>query len=104
MVEREAKFFAHHLEGKVHRYDVPGIHGVNLLLKISLGGGGITSLRLDYLGKSYAQVLILYMAFTRLWGSVFQPAMLSKQFAELKTVKRLRIPPFSKLTNTVQAG
>jgi hypothetical protein len=64
--ERKAKFFDHHLKGKVHRYDVPGIHWVNFLLKICLGRGGITSLRPDPLGKSYAQVPILYMAFTRL--------------------------------------
>ena len=54
--ERVAEFFAHHLEGKVHRFDVPGIHGVNFLLENSLGGGGIASLRPDPLGKSYAQV------------------------------------------------
>uniref|UniRef100_A0A0K2U1T6 Putative LOC100692109 [Oreochromis niloticus] n=1 Tax=Lepeophtheirus salmonis TaxID=72036 RepID=A0A0K2U1T6_LEPSM len=45
-------------DDSVIRYDVPGIHGFNFLLKNSLGGGGMASLRSDPLGKSYAQKLL----------------------------------------------
>ena len=31
----------------MHRYDVPGIHGLNFVLESSLGGGGIASIRPD---------------------------------------------------------
>lgn len=30
-----------------YRYELPGIHGLNFVLKNSLGGGGIASLRSD---------------------------------------------------------
>ncbi|KAM8808621.1 uncharacterized protein ACNFOS_002303 [Eudromia elegans] len=34
-------------EKLVTRYELPGIHGLNFVLKNSLGGGGIASLRSD---------------------------------------------------------
>eukprot|EP00088_Acartia_fossae_P052439 TRINITY_DN5923_c0_g1_i1.p1 TRINITY_DN5923_c0_g1~~TRINITY_DN5923_c0_g1_i1.p1 ORF type:complete len:620 (-),score=121.10 TRINITY_DN5923_c0_g1_i1:453-2312(-) len=43
--------------GKVHRYEVPGIHGLNFVLESSLGGGGIASIRPDPLGKAFGQIL-----------------------------------------------
>ena len=54
-----AKYFAHVIEegGKVIRYEVPGIHGLNFVLVSALGGGGIASLRPDPQGKAYAQIL-----------------------------------------------
>lgn len=42
----------------VERFEVPGIHGFNFLLRNSLGGGGVSSLRPDPQGKSYAQLLL----------------------------------------------
>ena len=45
-------------EGKVTRFDLSGISPVNFLLEKSLGGWGITSLRPDPLGKSFAQMLL----------------------------------------------
>jgi len=51
-------YFSHVLEGSVSRWDVPGINALNFLLKNSLGGGGITSLRADPQGKAYAQMLL----------------------------------------------
>ena len=41
-------------------WDVPGINGINFLLKNSLGGGGMSSLNIDPQGKSYAQQLLDY--------------------------------------------
>lgn len=59
--ESVAKHFKHMFEGEdggvVHRYDLPGISGLNFLLEASLGGGGIASLRPDPLGKAYGQIL-----------------------------------------------
>ena len=64
-----AKYFAHFLEPEndeieleslVEVFDLPGIEGINILLKNSLGGGGMASLRPDPLGKSYGQRLLSY--------------------------------------------
>ncbi|XP_005108408.1 uncharacterized protein LOC101856690 [Aplysia californica] len=43
---------------KVQRYDVPGVGGLNFVLKHSLGGGGIASLRTDPQGKGMGQELL----------------------------------------------
>jgi hypothetical protein len=53
-----AKWFAHRIEGPVERYDLPGIHALNFVLRDALGGGGIASLRFDPQGKAYAQQLL----------------------------------------------
>ncbi|XP_061850012.1 uncharacterized protein LOC133625223 isoform X3 [Colius striatus] len=45
-------------EGLVTRYELPGIHGLNFVLKNSLGGGGIASLRSDPQGKAFGQMLL----------------------------------------------
>jgi hypothetical protein len=52
------KYFAHRCQGGVIRYEWPGIHGLNFLLKDSLGGGGIASLQNDPQGKAYAGMLL----------------------------------------------
>ncbi|XP_072170735.1 uncharacterized protein [Diadema setosum] len=44
-------------EELVTRYELPGINGFNFVLKNSLGGGGVTSLRSDPQGKAYGQML-----------------------------------------------
>ena len=51
-------YFRHLCQGDVVRYEWPGIHGLNFLLKNSLGGGGIASLRNDPQGKAFAQMLL----------------------------------------------
>nr|XP_033797059.1 uncharacterized protein LOC117359047 [Geotrypetes seraphini] len=45
-------------EKLVTRYELPGIHGLNFVLKNSLGGGGIASLRSDPQGKAFGQMLL----------------------------------------------
>ncbi|XP_029468644.1 uncharacterized protein LOC115097169 [Rhinatrema bivittatum] len=45
-------------EKLVTRYELPGIHGLNFVLKKSLGGGGIASLRSDPQGKAFGQMLL----------------------------------------------
>jgi hypothetical protein len=55
-----AGYFGHFLEGPVERWDLPGIMAVNFLLHGVLGGGGMASLRHDFQGKAYAQMLLDY--------------------------------------------
>lgn len=43
---------------KVRRYELPGINGLNFVLRNSLGGGGVASLRSDPQGKAYGQMLL----------------------------------------------
>ncbi|XP_075468994.1 uncharacterized protein LOC142502068 [Ascaphus truei] len=45
-------------EHKVTRYELPGIHALNFVLKNSLGGGGTASLRSDPQGKAFGQMLL----------------------------------------------
>ena len=57
---RISKFFSHVLKGDVQKWELPGINGLNFLLKNALGGGGMASLNLDPQGKAYAQQLLEY--------------------------------------------
>jgi hypothetical protein len=56
--ERMAVFFAHYLEGPVHRYLLPGFSALNFLLRDVLAGGGTASLRYDPQAKTYAQMFL----------------------------------------------
>ncbi len=53
-----AAHLAHLVEGPVVRYELPGIGGFNFVCERALGGGGMTSLRNDPLGKGMAQMLL----------------------------------------------
>jgi len=46
------------VRGRVRRWDLPGLSGLNLLLEHALGGGGVASLRSDPQGKGLAQQLL----------------------------------------------
>ena len=52
------QYFAHYASGAVERYDLPGMHALNFVLRDSLGGGGTSSVRLDVQAKTYAQLLL----------------------------------------------
>lgn len=59
--EAVGQWMAHKFEGgkgKVERFDLPGIAGLNFLLHNALGGGGIASLSSDPQGKAFAQMLL----------------------------------------------
>ncbi|MGO4838053.1 hypothetical protein AB4144_37985, partial [Rhizobiaceae sp. 2RAB30] len=56
--DRVRDYFAHLVEGPVHRFEVPGVGGFNFLLERALAGGGMASLRNDPLGKGFAQMLL----------------------------------------------
>ena len=57
-IEVLKKHFSHVLKGSIECWEVPGIYGLNFLLKHSLGGGGMASLNIDPQGKAYAQQII----------------------------------------------
>jgi len=44
--------------GPAERFEAPGIHAVNFLVKDALGGGGMASLRIDPQGKAYGQMTL----------------------------------------------
>jgi hypothetical protein len=56
--EAVSMHFSHILKGPVERWYLPGIHALNFLLRDCLGGGGVTSLRMDPQGKALAQMLL----------------------------------------------
>lgn len=56
--ERVGSHLAHLGASSVVRYELPGIHAVNFLLKDGLGEGGTASLRFDPQGKALAQQLL----------------------------------------------
>lgn len=56
--EAVRRYLAHFAQGKVERFEIPGLHGFNFLLHNALGGGGMASLRYDPQGKMLAQVLM----------------------------------------------
>ena len=63
-------YYAHFLDGDVHRFYMPGSHAINFLMDDILGGGGVASIRNDPQGKGYAQLLLDY------------PIPVSKEIAE----------------------
>lgn len=59
--ERVGEWMGHTLDqdnSAVERWSLTGIHGYNFLLRHSLGGGGVASLRIDPQGKAFAQQLL----------------------------------------------
>ncbi|KAL7747876.1 hypothetical protein RI367_006811 [Sorochytrium milnesiophthora] len=57
-VQQQMQHLLHPQASQVRRYELPGVHGVNLVLTHALGGGGLSSLRVDRQGKTYAQQLL----------------------------------------------
>jgi len=51
-------YLAHLVKGEVRRYELPGIHAFNFVLREALDGGGMASMRVDPLGKGMAQILL----------------------------------------------
>jgi hypothetical protein len=43
------------------RFEAPGLNAFNFLLQSALGGGGMTSLRIDPQGKAYGQMALEMM-------------------------------------------
>jgi len=53
-----ADHFGELCDGAVTRHEMPNIHGFNFVLEEALGGGGMSSLRLDHLGKTYSGAIL----------------------------------------------
>lgn len=56
--DRVAAHFSEICHGDVKRYPMPNIDGFNFVLEESLGGGGMSSVRVDRLGKTYSGALL----------------------------------------------
>jgi hypothetical protein len=57
--ERVRSLFAHYEPGEIRRWELPGIHALNIVIDDVLGGqGGTSTLRYDPQGKSYAAMLL----------------------------------------------
>ena len=56
--ESVAAWLTHLVKGQVTRFDLPGIDAVNFVCEQALGGGGMSSLRNDPLGKGMAQIVL----------------------------------------------
>jgi hypothetical protein len=51
-------YLAHLVKGEAQRFELPGIHAFNFVLREALDGGGMASMRIDPLGKGMAQILL----------------------------------------------
>jgi hypothetical protein len=56
--ERVKDWFGPWCRGEVTRYELPNLQALNFVLRQSLDGGGLVSLRLDTQGKTYAYALL----------------------------------------------
>ncbi len=57
-VKKVQDFLGHLAEGKIERFELPGLNAFNFVLHQALGGGGTASLRFDPMGKGMAQILL----------------------------------------------
>jgi hypothetical protein len=57
--ERVKAHFKGIVKGKVERYELPNLLGLNFILHDSLGGGGSESLKNDAQGKTHGQALLM---------------------------------------------
>ena len=56
--ERVRAHFGEIVKGRVDRYDLPNLRGLNFILHDSLGGGGSASLKTDAQGKTHGMALL----------------------------------------------
>jgi len=56
--ERVKAHFGEIVRGRVDRYDIPNLRGLNFILHDSLGGGGSASLKTDAQGKTHGMALL----------------------------------------------
>ncbi len=56
--DRVKRHFGSIVEGKVERFELPNLMGLNFVLHDSLGGGGSASLKNDAQGKTHAMALM----------------------------------------------
>jgi len=56
--DRIKAHFGEIVRGRVDRYDLPNLRGLNFILHDSLGGGGSASLKTDAQGKTHGMALL----------------------------------------------
>ena len=56
--DRVKAHFGEIVKGRVDRYDLPNLRGLNFILHDSLGGGGSASLKTDAQGKTHGMGLL----------------------------------------------
>jgi len=59
--ERVKAHFGDMVKGRVERFEIPNLLGMNFILHDSLGGSGSASLKNDAQGKTHAQALLRMM-------------------------------------------
>ena len=59
--ERVKAHFGEIVRGRVDRYDIPNLRGLNFILHDSLGGGGSASLKTDAQGKTHGMAMLRMM-------------------------------------------
>jgi hypothetical protein len=48
----------HLVSGPAERFEAPGLHALNFVIRNALGGGGMASRRIDPQGKAYGQMTL----------------------------------------------
>ena len=56
--ERIKRAFPNLIRGEITRYEVPHLHGLNLVMRETLEGGVNASLNLDSHGKSFSYLIL----------------------------------------------
>ena len=56
--ERVRAHFGEIVRGRVERYEIPNLRGLNFILHDALGGGGSASLRTDAQGKTHGMAML----------------------------------------------
>jgi hypothetical protein len=56
--ERVVAQLGHLVRGPAERFEAPGLHALNFVIKEALGGGGMASPRIDPQGKAYGQMVL----------------------------------------------
>jgi hypothetical protein len=56
--ERIVEHLGHLVGGPAQRFEAPGLHALNFLIRDALGGGGMASRRIDPQGKAYGQMAL----------------------------------------------
>jgi hypothetical protein len=56
--DRVKSHFGEIVKGRVDRFDIPNLRGLNFILHDSLGGGGSASLKTDAQGKTHGMALL----------------------------------------------
>jgi hypothetical protein len=56
--ERIVRHLGHLVSGPAERFEAPGLHALNFVIRNALGGGGMASRRIDPQGKAYGQMTL----------------------------------------------